>query len=138
MALVNCKECGRLFNRSIKDICPACVKHDEDDFFKVSGFLRDHRGASPQEVHEATEVPMDKIYRFIREGRLIAANFPSMTYPCERCGTPIQIGRFCRTCTDELKHQFDRAIHQEPAATQEQPKSKNGSDYYTKNRFGRK
>lgn len=138
MALVNCKQCGRLFNSFGKDICPVCVKQDEDDFYKVGGFLRENRGATPQEVHEATGVELEKIYRFIREGRLIATNFPGMTYPCERCGLPIQIGRFCRTCTEELKSEFGRAIQQEPAAAQESPKTKGGQDFYLKNRFDRK
>lgn len=138
MALTNCKECGRLFNRTVRDICPVCVKKEDEDFLKVSNYLRENRGASPQEVHEATEVEISTIYRFIREGRLIASNFPNMTYPCERCGIPIQVGRFCQTCKDVLKHEFDRVIHQEAAPVQERPKVTGREDFFLKNRHGRK
>lgn len=137
MALINCKECGRLFNSVMRDICPDCMRKDDMDFLKVSGFLREHRGASPDEVHEETEVALDKIYRFIRDGRLIASNFPGMTYPCERCGNPIQAGRFCRTCTNEIQQGFNKLIHDAPAEDNN-PKPKTGNDFHLKNRFERK
>ncbi|MFC4768258.1 TIGR03826 family flagellar region protein [Effusibacillus consociatus] len=138
MTLSNCKECGRLFNRYAKDICPNCIKQEEDDFYKVSGYLRDNQGSTPQEVHEATEVSLEKIYRFIREGRLIAKNFPGMTYPCERCGIPIQMGRFCRTCTDDLKAELNRVVQHESAAGQEPSNANRGNDFHLKNRYDRK
>ncbi|GAX88892.1 TIGR03826 family flagellar region protein [Effusibacillus lacus] len=138
MALTNCKQCGRLFNRYMKDICPDCVKADENDFYKVSGFLRENRGASPQEVNEATGVSLDKIYRYIREGRLIATHFPNMTYPCERCGIPIGMGRFCRNCTEELKAEINRITHGETAAAHDPHKTRGRDDFYLKNRFDRR
>ncbi|BCJ87861.1 TIGR03826 family flagellar region protein [Effusibacillus dendaii] len=137
MALTNCKQCGRLFNRTMKDICPECVKQDDEDFMKVGQYLRANRGASPQEVHEETEVALEKIFRFIREGRLIAEKYPAMTFPCERCGLPIQSGRFCRSCSDELKQQFDRVMHQDSEQSGS-ASSRSREEFYLKKRFERK
>ncbi|WP_018132176.1 TIGR03826 family flagellar region protein [Effusibacillus pohliae] len=136
MGLMNCKTCGRLFQRVSRDICPHCVRQEEEDFLKVSRFLREQPGATPQQVHEATDVALKTIYQFIREGRLIAANFPNMTYPCERCGLPISVGRFCAACADELKAQLSRLTQRETAAAGES--GKKGDEFFTKNRFTRK
>lgn len=138
MALANCKDCGRLFNRIVKDICPDCIRKDEQDFLIVNDYLRDHRGASPQEVHEQTEVALSKIFAYIREGRLLVKNYPGMTYPCERCQAPIQEGRFCRPCTEEMKQEFNRVLTQEPAATNEKGNTKRGQDFYLKDRHERR
>lgn len=138
VVLANCKDCGRLFNRGIRDICPECIRQDESDFLKVNDYLRDHRGASPQEVSEQTEIALAKIYRYIREGRILVANFPGMTYPCERCGEPIQKGRFCRACSDDMKQSFNRAIQQESEDAHEKPHAKSGRDFYLKDRHERR
>jgi flagellar operon protein (TIGR03826 family) len=138
VALANCKDCGRLFNRMMKDICPDCIRQDENDFLIVNDYLRDHRGVSPQEVSEQTEVALAKIYRYIREGRLIAANYPGMTYPCERCEEPIQTGRFCRPCSEDMKQSFNRVLQQETEDIHEKPNAKSGRDFYLKDRHERR
>lgn len=135
MALINCKQCGRLFNRVAKDICPDCIKKETDEFSKVSEYLRKNRGASPVEVHEATEVELEIIYRFIREGRLVST--PNMTYPCDRCGNPTTMGRFCKKCTDELQSQFGRAAEQASSSVEEKQKPSSGGGFHIKDRFGR-
>lgn len=119
MNLANCKDCGRLFQQVTRDICPLCIQRENDDFLQVSHFLKVHKGSTPQEVHESTEVKLSVIYKFIREGRLIAANYPNMTYPCERCNLPIQQGRYCTDCQHEIQQQFQQAMHEEERETKQ-------------------
>jgi flagellar operon protein (TIGR03826 family) len=106
MGLANCKNCGRLYNQAHRDICPVCIKEEDDKFIIIRNYLKDHRGASVYEVNEATEVETLTIIKFIREGRLSAFDNPNLNFPCEACSTPITEGRFCKPCTDRLKNDF--------------------------------
>lgn len=41
MALAKCKRCKNLFNKIVdKDICPACMEKEEEEFQKVKDFLK--------------------------------------------------------------------------------------------------
>ncbi|MGB8955483.1 MAG: TIGR03826 family flagellar region protein [Tumebacillaceae bacterium] len=102
MALGNCKSCGRLFNIIHRDICPVCVKDEEEKFYIIRNFLKENRGATTYEVQEATGIDLKLIIKFVREGRLSTLNTPNLTYPCESCGEGITEGRFCKPCKDRL------------------------------------
>ena len=67
----NCQKCRKIFMYSTgPHICPACREIEEKDFERVRVFVRDYPGATIQEVAQATEVSMQLIYRFLKEGRL--------------------------------------------------------------------
>ncbi len=102
MDLRNCSECGKLFVYVGRDLCPECVKTEEEMFEKVEKFLRKNSGASVQEISEATGVPEEKIIHFLKEGRLVART-PFQQVICERCGKPIASGRFCGDCLEALR-----------------------------------
>jgi flagellar operon protein (TIGR03826 family) len=102
MALANCPQCGRLFNKALREICPECMRLEDEQFYKVRDYLRKHRNAKPMEVSEATEVPVQTIYKFVREGRLMAKYYDGLYYECEKCGKPIVSGKYCKDCTDEI------------------------------------
>jgi flagellar operon protein (TIGR03826 family) len=104
MGLVNCKDCGRLFNQMHRDICPNCVKEEDTKFITIRNYLKEHRGASTYEVSDATGIDTMTIIKFIREGRLATFNNSNLNFPCEACGTPIIEGRYCKPCKDRLKN----------------------------------
>lgn len=101
MELRNCPECGKLFTYVARNLCPACLKKEEEFFKEVERFLKEHRGATISEISEATGVPEEKIIFFLREGRLITSS-SNLVLECERCGKPIRIGRFCDACRSVL------------------------------------
>jgi len=107
--LANCKSCGKVFVRTLSDICPACVKEDEQKFQKVYKFIskRENREATVTELHEATDVEEKLIFQWIEEGRLLVKNFPNLYYPCSSCGTLIQSGKLCKDCVDKIKQDLD-------------------------------
>ncbi|UOF91419.1 hypothetical protein LSG31_03965 [Fodinisporobacter ferrooxydans] len=105
MALANCPLCGKLFNKALRDVCPDCIRAEDEAFHTVRDYLREHKNAKPYEVSEATEVPLGTIYKFVREGRLIAYHYPGLHYECERCGAPITKGKICDDCMkNSLQH----------------------------------
>lgn len=106
----NCPRCGAIFVRALRPICDACYKKQEEDYDVVSAFLRQrkNRKATIQEVHEATEVSLDQIHMFVREGRLLVSQFPNLGYPCESCGETIQEGRLCESCSEKITTGLDQ------------------------------
>ena len=103
--LANCTECGSLFVQNLRPICTPCYRKQEEDYKSVSLYMRkkQNRMATLVEVCEHTGVAEKKIRQFIREGRLIVTSFPNLGYPCESCGTLIQMNRLCKPCKQELE-----------------------------------
>jgi flagellar operon protein (TIGR03826 family) len=111
--LANCSRCGNLFVKTTRDICQDCFKEEERQFEIVYNFMkkRANRQATIPEIVEATGVKEDLIIKFVKEKRLRSAQFPNLTYNCERCGKQINEGKLCQSCSAELsgdlKHQHD-------------------------------
>lgn len=103
MNLRNCKECGKVFVYIKKDICPACLDKEDDMFDKVRDFLKDNPGAHITEVSEKTEVPEEKVIKFLREGRIVSGNAELTGLFCETCGAPISSGYTCAACREKLR-----------------------------------
>ncbi|MCM3760917.1 TIGR03826 family flagellar region protein [Halalkalibacter oceani] len=108
--VANCPRCGRIFVKALRPICQQCFKEQEDNYDKVSKFMRrkQNRMASIQEVHEKTEVSLEEIHMFVREGRLLTTHFPNLGYPCDSCGTMIQEGRLCSSCKDAITGDLEK------------------------------
>lgn len=100
----NCPRCGQIFVKALRPVCERCAKEYEDMFDKVYAFIRkrENRRASLQEVVEATEVPEEYIFQFVREGRLKLSQFPNLSYPCESCGRMTRAGRLCEVCRGKI------------------------------------
>lgn len=98
LKLANCPHCGRLFNRSLHDVCPACLQKVEEQYDRCSEYLREHRHATIYELSEATGVSIRQITKFIREGRISIGDAPNLQYPCSSCGKLISKGAMCEAC----------------------------------------
>ncbi|BAB07343.1 hypothetical protein P4637_02260 [Halalkalibacterium halodurans] len=107
--LANCPVCGELFVKALRPICNKCFRKREENYEKVSTFLRkkSNRMATVTEVYEKTGVSIQDIEQFIREGRIQLKQFPNLGYPCESCGATIREGRLCHGCADNLKAGLD-------------------------------
>ena len=96
MGLANCPECGKLYVENPAKLCPDCYRQEEENEEKVAQYLRDNRGASISEIHEATGVAEKIILKMIKKGRITGDI--RVEYPCESCGRPILEGRVCAEC----------------------------------------
>ena len=109
MELRNCPECGKLFVYVHRNLCPDCLKKDEEDFGKVREYINNNPRATIEEVAENTEVSVKQILEYLKEGRLILqSNNVNITLNCEMCREPILTGRLCSKCSDKLKRNFIR------------------------------
>jgi flagellar operon protein (TIGR03826 family) len=110
----NCRRCGKIYNYlGGAPICPECKKQDEEDFVKVKEYLYQNRGASINQVSTDLDISVEKIRRYLKEGRLeITSEDGNMVLECENCGKSIKSGRFCPECERELEAGFRGAASQ--------------------------
>lgn len=114
MNILNCNRCGKIYvKNNIHDVCPACVKEIDKLYEQAAQYLRENRGATIQELSDATEIPFRQIVKFIREGRISIINMPNMSYPCESCGTPIRESHICVDCRKKLSKDYQNATEDE-------------------------
>ncbi len=104
MALKNCRVCGKVFVDTVRDICPVCLDEEEQDYKKVYEYLKTASDAGIDEIHEATGVEKQEIFKFVRQGRfsmMLKGGF-SLYVECKSCGKPIQEGQYCVECSNRL------------------------------------
>lgn len=65
-----CDGCGRLIVLSRFTLCYDCRHKQKEDVDKALDYLKDHRGATLQQVAEATGVDSQLVLRLIRGGRM--------------------------------------------------------------------
>ncbi len=104
MNLKNCRVCGKVFVDSVNDVCPACRGVEEENYKKVYEYLKTASDAGIDEIHEATGVEKQQIFKFVRQGRfsMMFKNGFSLYVECKFCGKPIQEGEYCLDCSNRL------------------------------------
>ena len=103
MQIKNCVKCGKMFQWMSGDvICDACKKKEEDDFKKVKQYIEDNPSANMNTISKDCEVKVAKLQQWVREERLVFAKGGAVELFCENCGAPIQTGRFCDKCKNEM------------------------------------
>lgn len=129
MALANCSQCGRLFNKIAYDLCPDCVNKVEQDFEKVYQFLRESGASHIDVIHQETGVDKRQIMKFLAEDRFEGV---TVSYKCESCGEAITSGKLCAKCVESINKQIEK-MQQEAA-----PKNQPGQQQTSLDRYHRK
>lgn len=123
MEVKNCMKCKKIFQYlSGPPLCPNCREQEEKDFQKVKDYLREHPRATITEVSEELEISVEKITRYLKEGRLEIAPGSAIILECERCGSPITTGRFCNACSGRLESDLkttSKELHDRSIQTQQ-------------------
>lgn len=127
MTLKNCAKCGRMFSgESHQRFCSNCSENDEDQFKIVREYIYDNPDCTVKETAEATEVPEEKILKFLRQGKLTLKG-DGVGLDCERCGKSIPSGRFCDNCAREMEQGFKQAFGVEKKSGPQAPAKKESS-----------
>lgn len=113
MAMTNCPRCGKLFNQIRLPICPECEKNEEEEFKRVKEYVTDNPGANISEIVTETDVPLKRIQKFLRDGRLEVSKGLVGTLRCSVCGEPITKGRMCEACTLKTAEKIDDMFSEE-------------------------
>lgn len=111
MEIKSCLKCERAFSYDGEELCTKCRYESDEDFKKVKDYLYDNPGSDINKVSKATEVELKKILRYLKEGKIeIREGSANTILSCERCGVPVNSGRFCNKCINEMKAEFTNAI----------------------------
>lgn len=111
MNVINCKNCGRLFNALSRErLCPACMRLLEDKFQEVKKYLEDRPNSSVDEVARENDVSVKQIKQWVREERLIFSEDSLQGIECEKCGKMIRTGRFCDACKNTISNNLMSAL----------------------------
>lgn len=135
MDVRNCSRCGKVFGYiGGPPLCPSCKQKDEEDYKKVKQYLQENPGATMKEVSEACEVSIEKITRYLREGRLEIREGSNIVLECEVCGKSIKTGRFCEVCSRQLGREISSvAKNMEAKKILEEKTKQEGIFKYLKN-----
>ena len=107
MEMINCEQCGRVFNTTgFFKVCQVCLERDEQDFSKIKEYLSVHPCAKIFEVVSDLSMPLKKIKRYLRESRLEIIEKTNHFLFCEMCGKPIRSGQYCDECYKEFHRDF--------------------------------
>jgi rRNA maturation endonuclease Nob1 len=112
MTIRNCPECGKIFEIVFNDLCPECAAQDEADLLLVKDYLLSHRSATIAEIVEETDITARKVFRLLRDKRLIAVCEKNkiQILRCERCQKPVLGERFCPECKEQLSEFLSKMI----------------------------
>lgn len=101
----NCRVCNRVFDYLGygPQVCPECLKKEEELFEKVRSYLESHPRATLVQTTQDTGVPLRKLQAWIKEERL-AYSTKGAGSTCDLCGVPIVAGRFCPKCIGKMAH----------------------------------
>jgi hypothetical protein len=79
-------------------LCEECRKAEENQFWQVANYLRDHPGVQLETIAQGTKVDIQRILKFIKDGRLQVSR-PLIPKTCENCKKPIKEGKYCAECS---------------------------------------
>ncbi len=100
MHIVNCIRCKQTFAMTNQPICPDCIAKEEEQFEEVKAFLDENRGATIEEIVEGTEIPLKRIQKWLKDGRLEGIEGSGLK--CAKCGIPLTKGKYCDSCAKKL------------------------------------
>lgn len=104
MEIKNCKKCNRIFQYLTgAQLCQACKDIEEDEFQKIKQYLKENPKASMTEVSETLDISIEKITKFLRDGRLEVSVDSAIKLECEGCGKSIITGRYCQNCAGRIE-----------------------------------
>ncbi|MFC7062465.1 TIGR03826 family flagellar region protein [Halobacillus seohaensis] len=134
--LANCPKCNALFMRGPATVCKDCVKREEEEFQTVYAFVRQrqNRTATVEDIVRGTGVEEHKIREFVRSKRLHPAQFPSLSYGCEKCGADIREGRLCSNCTEEIQNGIQQQDQLNDIQERNKKKDLGNATYYSMKR----
>ena len=125
MEVVNCKNCGRLYNAVIKRrLCPECSKALEEKFMEVKRYIDDYPGATMDEVSKECDVTVKQIKDWVKEERLTLSEASMDGITCEQCGKMIRSGKFCPSCRTKIANELQRALDGKPVVERKRERDK--------------
>jgi predicted amidophosphoribosyltransferase len=136
--VINCKRCGKMFKKTISSYCPVCITTFDAEFKRCRDFLRkrENKTSTIDEMSAQTQVDVDYIIMFIREGRFSSDLLPAdLTIPCRQCGRMMKPEKdaICEVC--KMNNRKTIRLAEEQAALKKQLSEKaKSSAFFSKDK----
>ncbi len=134
-ALANCKKCTKLFQKRLSDLCPECIKREDEQFTTLYRTLQasaPQGGMDIQVLSGQVGIPVEEIERFYLEGRLSTAGI-YLKFHCLNCGMMMselnRRGRFCINCSEATASQAGVAVRSFQELNRAQEREKLRQEY---------
>ncbi|MBL4890103.1 MAG: hypothetical protein JKX97_08815 [Candidatus Lindowbacteria bacterium] len=109
--LINCPKCGEVFPKERHDLCPLCIKKEQQQLSILKNYLSENPEAELKELVQVTGIAEEVIQTYVRTNRLMSIEeSPALQIKCEECGVEIMTGRFCRECREKFSNALNASV----------------------------
>lgn len=108
MALSNCKKCGKLFQKNIRDICDTCYELQNKLINDICQFVlnSDNNFVTREEIMTQFKISPKDFENFFLSGKFVSIS-DKLKLKCIRCSNEFIAGRkasfICDNCAKKLK-----------------------------------
>jgi uncharacterized protein len=112
MQLVNCKVCGKLFQKTLWDLCDACIQAERHEIESISDFVssRDDEFVSIETISNELVIEISRIEELYRKGKLIKVAH-KISSKCKICGEETKSinknDNFCPKCHGQIAEDLE-------------------------------
>ena len=112
MSLINCKSCGTVFRKTLRDICEKCIEIEKRNIEEITAFVKKCPNSyiSIDEISKKLGIAQEELSDLYKKGRINAV-LDRITVKCHICGVYTKVsdmrGHFCIKCSQEMMNDID-------------------------------
>jgi hypothetical protein len=105
--LINCKKCGVLFQKKLRDICDKCLEKENKSVEQIEKYIKNCSAQfiSFEMINQKTGIELEEIEELYKKGRLTIIT-DRLLAKCKICGVEIKCtqgkSNFCAKCLNEV------------------------------------
>lgn len=104
MGIANCKECGKVFIKTLDTTCPDCSKKREQDLQKIFDWIKLKDTPVLTKIENDIGISDKTFMKYLLDGRI--KSFNKVLAPCDMCGTLTRLETkniICKDCRSSIK-----------------------------------
>jgi hypothetical protein len=106
----NCKICGKVFLKANFDICPDCIRKEQELIKNINDYCYNKKIVTLEEISKEFNEPLKKLEKFLLDRKLVQI-MDKLEMTCKMCGVKYRIvseGRlYCKICFEKLHSQMN-------------------------------
>lgn len=109
----NCKICGRLFIKTSGDICPECIKKEQELLQNINEYAQFKDVMTLEELAQEFDVTVAKLEKFLLDRKLVQI-MDKLEITCKKCGQKFRIETlgtlYCKKCRPLIENELGRTF----------------------------
>lgn len=105
MKPANCKVCGKVFLKSTLEVCPDCIRKEQELIKDINDYCFGRDSVTLAELSKEFGESIVKLEKFLIDRKLVQV-MDKLDLVCKACGTHFKLvseGRlYCKVCFDKL------------------------------------